>query len=68
MKQVLITSNTRKGECLFHCWNATESFYVYTQNGKRGMDAAYADVKKYPNITMSIAHCVAKKDIIAWYK
>jgi hypothetical protein len=68
MKQIMITSNTRKGENVFHCWNASLSFYVYTQNGKRGTDAAYSDISKHPNITMSIAHCAPKKEITGYYK
>lgn len=68
MKQIMITSNSRKGENIFHCWNATESFYVYTQRGKRGIDAAYSDLKSLQNITMSICHCAPKAQIASYYK
>lgn len=72
MKQLRILSNGRKGENLFHCWNADLSFYVYTQNGKRGIDAAYADINKGrelgARIVMSITHCAYKNRITGWYR
>lgn len=68
-KSIIITSNSRKGENIFHCWNSTESFFVFTQRGKRGIDAAWADVsKEFDKIVMSVTHSVYKHRITAYYK
>lgn len=68
MKRQIITSNTSKGENIFHCWNATCSFHVFTQRGKQGIDAAYADLKKqFGTIVMSVTHSVPKNEIYSYY-
>lgn len=68
MKNQLITPNTAKGENIFHCWNATESFYVFTQRGKRGIESAYSQLKKqFGKIYMDITYCANKKEIVQYF-
>jgi len=67
-KSIVIVSNSRKGENLFHCWDAGNSFFVHTGRGKRGIDNAYSQLRKlYPKITMSITHAAHKNRIIGYY-
>lgn len=68
-KSIIITSNSRKGENIFHCWNASQSFYVFTQCGKRGIDAAHSALNKmFGNIYMNITHSAAKDQIVSFFK
>jgi len=69
MTTQIITSNSAKGENIFHCWNCTKSFYIFTQRGKKGIDAAYHDLnKQFPGIVLSITHSAYKDQIKAYYK
>jgi hypothetical protein len=64
VKSPLIVANPERGENVFHAWNGTRSFYVFTQRGKRGIDLAAALLaKEFGNIYLSICFCARKADI-----
>lgn len=67
-KEIVICSNSAKGENVFHAWNGTESFYVFTQRGKRGIDAAFSQLtKEFGKIYLSICHVAHKSKITRYF-
>lgn len=69
MKRQIVVSNHAKGVTMFHCWNADSSFFIYCQRGRKGINNAWHMLRgKYPNLTMSITHSLAKDEISGYYQ
>ncbi len=68
--EIVITSNSAKGENIFHCWGGLglQNLYVFTQRGKRGIDRAFREIQKeFPGIHLSITHSVEKNKIFRYF-
>lgn len=64
MKQQMLYANESKGACMFHAWNGNESFYIHTQNGRRGIEKAHAVLKQeYGKMYLSYTTAAPKSDV-----
>lgn len=60
----IVTPNTENGECIWHAWNATESFFVLTKGGIIGSRSAHKSLtKEYGKIYMDITYSATKSSI-----
>ena len=65
MTNQILNANTQKGENIFHCWNANESFWIHTSRGAKGVNEAYQKLgrKKSGAVYLSTSFSAIKSKI-----